>query len=80
MGCETGWMARPEGFDYSLRGNDVVITHHHRRAAVLRGAAAAQFLSRVEKEDAQLLMARATGNYARGNEKTARSHPRNRGS
>lgn len=76
---ETGVMARAEGFDYSLRGDDVVITHHNRKATVLRGAAAAQFLSRVEHGDPQLLMARATGQYAHGNERTAGLHPRNRG-
>ncbi len=72
-------MVRAEGFDYSMRGDDVVITHHNRKAAVLRGEAAAQFLSRVEHGDPQLLMARETGQYARGNERTARLHPRNRG-
>ncbi len=72
-------MAKAEGFDYSLRGDDVVITHHNRKAGVLRGAAASQFLSRVGEGDPQLLMARATGQYAHGNERTAGLHPRNRG-
>ena len=72
-------MGRAEGFDYSLRGDDVVITHHNRKTAVLRGTAAAQFLGNVEQGDPQLLMARATGQYARGNERTAGMHPRNRG-
>lgn len=56
-----------------------MITHHGRRAAVLRGSAAAKFLLAVETGDAQLLMARITGNYRRGNERTAKSHPRNKG-
>jgi hypothetical protein len=69
----------PQGFAYSLRGADVLITHHGRRATVLRGAAAARFLEQVATGDPQLVMARATGNYRHGNERVARSHPRNRG-
>jgi hypothetical protein len=72
-------MPAPEGFDYDVRGGEVVITHHGRRATVLRGRAAARFLDDVEREDAQELMARVTGNYRRGNERTAKQHPRNAG-
>ena len=73
-------MPGPDGFDYDTRGGEVVITHHGRRATVLRGAAAARFLADVEDgDDAQELMARLTGNYRRGNERTAKDHPRNRG-
>lgn len=70
-------MPAPNGFAYSVRGTDVVITHHGRTATVLRGARAAEFLDEVDSGDAQLLMARVTGNYRRGNERTARQHPRN---
>ena len=69
---------QPEGFSWSDRGDDVVITHHGRTATVLRGARAAQFRLDVDRGDAQLLMARLTGNYKRGNERRARRHPRNR--
>jgi hypothetical protein len=72
----------PEGFDYEVRGGEVVISHHGRRATVLRGNAAARFLADVEdgdESDGQELMARVTGNYRRGNERRARSHPRNAG-
>ncbi len=62
-------MARPQGFDYVVRGGDVVITHHGRKAATLRGATAERFLARVERDDPQQVMARATGNYKRGNER-----------
>lgn len=72
-------MPAPEGFDYEVRGSEVVITHHGRRATVLRGAAAARFIDDVEREDGQELMARLTGNYRRGNERTAKNHPRNAG-
>jgi len=70
----------PGGFDYETRGGEVVITHHGRRATVLRGTAAARFLADVEDsgdDDVQELMARVTGNYRRGNERTAKDHPRN---
>ena len=64
-------MAEPTGFEYSMRKNgDVVITHHRRQAAVLRGRQAAKFLSQVGTRDAQHLMARVTGNYKRGNERS----------
>ncbi|MFI5892250.1 hypothetical protein ACIA5D_19300 [Actinoplanes sp. NPDC051513] len=53
------------------------VLHHGRPAAVLRGAAAARFLVDVENEDPQELMARITGNYKHGNERTAKKHPRN---
>ena len=69
----------PEGFTYRVRKNgDVEVLHHGRPATVLRGAAAARFLSDVDGGDPQELMARVTGNYRHGNERTARNHPRNR--
>lgn len=70
---------RPTGFEYTVRGADVIITHHGKVATTLRGARAATFLADVELDDPQELMARLTGNYRRGNERQARNHPRNRG-
>ena len=72
------------GFEYDIqRGGDVVITHHGKRATVLRGPRAQEFIDEVEGApdvlSAQQVMARWTGNYKRGNERTARAHPRNRG-
>jgi hypothetical protein len=68
-----------QGFAYQqLADGSVRITHHGRPATVLRGAAAAGFLAQVTQGDPQALMARATGNYRRGNERLARQHPRNR--
>ncbi len=70
----------PEGFTYRLRKNgEVELLHHDRPAGVLRGAAAAQFLVDVDNADPQELMARITGNYRHGNERTAKNHPRNKG-
>lgn len=72
-------MPGPEGFQYVVRGGEVVITHHNAKATVLRGAKAQDFLDDVEVQDPQELMARLTGNYRRSNERQARQHPRNRG-
>lgn len=69
---------RPSGFEWVVRGKEVVISHHGREAAVLRGDKARKFVQEAETSDAQLLMARLTGNYKRGNERTGKSHPRNR--
>jgi hypothetical protein len=72
-------MPRPHGFAYEQHaGGTVRITHHGRPATTLSGPRAAQFLAEVESSDPQLVMARWTGNYKRGNERTARDHPRNR--
>ena len=69
---------RPSGFEWVVRGKEVVISHHGREAAVLRGENARKFVQEAETSDPQLLMARLTGNYKRGNERAAKSHPRNR--
>lgn len=69
----------PEGFEYRVRGGEVHVWHHGRAAAVLRGRRAEQFLADVAAGDPQLVMARVTGAYRHGNERTARNHPRNRG-
>jgi hypothetical protein len=72
-------MPQPSGFHYERRGEEVAIFHHGRRAAMLRGAAAGRFLAEIERgSDPQGLMARATGNYKRGNERAGKRHPRNR--
>lgn len=71
-------MADAEGFEYTVRGDAlVVVTHHGRTAARLRGDAARDFLRDVETGDPQLLMATVTGNYKRGTERVAKTHPRN---
>ncbi|MER6675569.1 hypothetical protein [Streptomyces sp. NPDC000983] len=72
-------MPRPTGFAYdTTRDGTVHITHAGRPATTLRSARAARFLTEVTTDDPQLVMARWTGNYKRGNERTARDHPRNR--
>ena len=64
------------GFEFIVRGSDVEIRHHGVLASTLRGSAAQKFLAQAETSDAQQLMARVTGNYKRGNERTAKNHPR----
>ena len=73
-------MAEANGFAHVVRkSGDVVVTHHGAEAAVLRGRAAERFLAELERsDDPQLVMARVTGNYRRGNERTAAQHRRNR--
>lgn len=70
------------GFTFRARKNgEVQILHRGTLATTLRGAAAADFLADVTKcepAEAQQLMARVTGNYKHGNERSAANHPRNR--
>lgn len=71
------------GFSYRpVKSGDVMIDHYGRLATILRGKRAAVFLKKAEQgsfAEQQQLMARATGNYRRGNERNAKNHPRNRG-
>ncbi|MET9557072.1 hypothetical protein [Streptomyces sp. NPDC006645] len=72
-------MTPPTGFGYERHADgSVVITRRGRVASTLRGARAEKFLDQVAGGDAQLVMARWTGAYKFGNERTARDHPRNR--
>ena len=69
-------MGDATGFAFSQRGDTVVITHRGKKAVTLRGSAGAHFLDDIELGDPQQVMARATGDYKRGNERIARDHPR----
>ena len=69
-------MPAPSGFTYEVEGTAVAIYHRGRRATVLRGSAAERFLAEVESRDPQQLMARATGNYKRGNERAGKRSPK----
>lgn len=70
------------GFTYKARREGTVeIFHHGRRATTLRGERASEFREDIDgmsDTDKQQWMARLTGNYKRGNERLAKSHPRNR--
>jgi hypothetical protein len=64
-----------EVFKYrASKDGKVFITWHDRQVKVLKGAAARQFLAGIARLDgkaAQLVMAKATGNFKRGNERAA---------
>ena len=70
------------GFTFRVRKNgDVEIFHRGRLASTLRGNEADDFKQEAQDEasaEAQQLMARVTGNYKHGNERSASQHPRNR--
>ncbi|MFC0526641.1 hypothetical protein [Phytohabitans kaempferiae] len=71
-------MAAPEGFKYTVRADgSVLIWHRGRAVTTVRGGRAAAFLAQVEEDDPQMVMARWTGQYRHGNERTAKNHPRN---
>jgi hypothetical protein len=64
-------------FSYATRADGtVVIRYHAAPVSLLRGKAAARFMTRMATADdaaAQLVMARATGNFKRANERRASS-------
>ncbi len=70
------------GFTYRSKADtEVVIFHFGKRATVLRKDKSRRFLSDMDALDfagQQQEMARLTGNYRRGNERVAKTHPRNR--
>jgi len=70
------------GFSYlATKRGEVFLRHRGRWAATLRGTAASDFLLEAQGvgfAEQQQIMARVTGNYRRGNERLAKSHPRNR--
>ncbi len=51
---------RPSGYEWVVRGKEVVISHHGRESVVLGGEKARQFVRDAESSDPQLLMARLT--------------------
>jgi hypothetical protein len=68
------------GFSFrATKTGDVAIRRGSAVVTILRGGAARKFLSAVAPLPAagqQQVMARATGNYQRGNERLAKRHPR----
>ena len=66
-------MPAPTGFEWSVRkAGEIAIRHHGREVTIVRGRAAerlAERLAAVDDDGVQHLLARATGNYKRGNER-----------
>lgn len=63
-----------EAFDYRVSKDDkVFITYYGKEVMILTGKNSAKFLARINKaetvEDEQMIMAKITGNFKRGNEK-----------
>jgi hypothetical protein len=65
-----------EPFSYATRSDgSIVIRYHAAPVTILRGKSAERFVARASTADAagaQQLMARATGNFKRGNERDAK--------
>ncbi len=69
------------GFTTTEKPGEVTIFHNGKRATTLRGAKEVDFkydLEQLSFSELQQLMARLTGNYKHGNERTAKNHPRNK--
>ena len=70
------------GFTYRVAKNgNVSMNHNDILATTLRGEKAVSFIAKMKQlnfSGQQQLMARMTGNYKRGNEKSAKTHPKNR--
>jgi len=66
------------GFTYSVSKNDDLEIRHHGRFATrfskAKGARLSVQLEGLSFAEQQLLMARLTGNYKRGNERTGKKH------
>ena len=69
------------GFVYrKVKSGDVFIHHRGKLAATLRGKKAVSFIATMDSAgfaEQQLVMARITGNYKRGNERRSIQHAKN---
>ena len=71
--------APPRDFSYSLvKDGSVRISHRHQHVVTLAGERARAFRAALEEDgaDEQLLMAKVTGNFKRGNERMGKRSPR----
>ena len=63
------------------QAGELIISHHGKQVTILRGSRAGKAKAALDAatcDEQQLLLARLTGNYKRGNERAARNHPKNR--
>lgn len=68
------------GFTFRHKNGEYTILHRGKKATTLRGQRASEFecdVAEMNCAEQQQLMARLTGNYKHGNERTAKNHPRN---
>ncbi|MBC8059714.1 MAG: hypothetical protein H7Y18_03525 [Clostridiaceae bacterium] len=64
----------PFSYDFS-KDNKVFIYWHGKQVTILKGKESDRFLSRIKNSDQkeiQLIMAKVTGNFKHGNEKTSK--------
>lgn len=65
-----------EPFSFQVfKDNKVQIFWHHKPVMLLKGATAMALIKKIEKaegKEVQLILAKVTGNFKRGNEKTAK--------
>ncbi len=70
------------GFSFTVnKNNELEIRHHGKFATKFSNDKGVKVASQLEQSgfhEQQQLMARLTGNYKRGNERTAKKHNRNR--
>ena len=64
-------------FTYKLNKDGTVFIYwHYKHVTTLRGSKAERFIENIENagdDQAQLIMAKVTGNFKRGNEKTSKT-------
>ena len=77
MSAEDRESARPDRpFSWARRADGtVIVSYRQAPVTALRGVAATRFVSRIDGADearAQQVMARVTGNFKRGNERSVR--------
>lgn len=64
-----------EQFDYLVtKDQKVLIYWHNKLVTTLAGAQAKKFLRQITDENEQLIMARFTGNFKRGNERQGKNN------
>lgn len=65
----------------SLSDHELIIHYNGSEIKRLKGVNASQTIHKLEAastEEVQLILAKITGNFKRGNERQSRNHPRNR--
>lgn len=70
------------GFTYRVtKKRSVLVSHNGKVVTILGGSKGIKFIEKINESsffEQQQLMARATGNYKRGNERVSKNHGRNR--
>ncbi len=72
-------MTNDEQFSYKVSKEKLFIYWHHKQVMILKDKKAAEVIARLKKaspEKAQMIMAKLTGNFKRGNERLAKDKSR----